>query len=47
MTIAGTKLERKLMHVMIVFKLVDVDSIDPNTGEKVYKTCKVTHGVSL
>jgi hypothetical protein len=40
MTTDGAKLEGKLMHVTIGFKLVDVDSIDPHTGEKMYKNMK-------
>jgi hypothetical protein len=37
MAIDGAKIEGTLMHAMIGCKLVDVDSIDPNNGEKVYK----------
>jgi hypothetical protein len=37
LTIDGAKLEGKLCHVTIGFKLVDVDSVDPNTGNKVFK----------
>jgi hypothetical protein len=35
LTIDGAKFEGKLCHVMIGFKLIDIDAIDPNTGEKV------------
>jgi hypothetical protein len=38
LTIGGAKLKCKLCHDTIGFKLVDVDAIDPNTGEKVLKS---------
>jgi hypothetical protein len=34
LTIDGAKLESKLCHVTIKLKLVDIDSIDPNTSNK-------------
>jgi hypothetical protein len=37
LTIDGAKLEGKLCHATMGFKLVDGDAIDPNTGEKVEK----------
>jgi hypothetical protein len=37
MTIGGAKLEGGFMHMTIGFNLDGVDSIDPNTDEKVYK----------
>jgi hypothetical protein len=36
-TIDGSKLEGKLCHVTIGFKIVDVDAVDPNTGKKVLR----------
>jgi hypothetical protein len=43
LTIDGAKLEGKLCHVTIGFKLVDVDAIDPNTGERVKKNMQSDH----
>jgi hypothetical protein len=36
-TTDGAKLEKKLCHVNIGFKIVDIDSVDPNTGKIVLK----------
>jgi hypothetical protein len=37
LTISGAKLDGKLCNVTIGVKLMDMDSIDPHTGHKVFK----------